>query len=91
MDIAIYYGETIIKHNPQVQWTFLTKPKSYIHLNEPILHYEDEVVLYARNPRQLLLVIIQHIKKNKVDEQDLYEQFLGDESQIIGEDDFEYS
>lgn len=89
MDIAIYYAETIIKHNTQVQWTFLTKPKSYIYLNESILHFEDENVEFNRNPRQLLNVIIQKIKKNKVDEQHLYNRFLADESLIIGENHFE--
>ena len=89
MDIAIYYGETIIKHNPQVQWTLITKPKSHAYLNQPILYFEDDEVLYERNPRRLLQVIIQKIKRNKVNDQYLYNRFLSDESLIKGEDDFE--
>jgi len=89
MDMAIYYGETIIKHNPQVQWTLITKPKSHIDFNEPVLYFEDDEVLYERNPRRLLQVIIQKIKRNKVNDQYLYERFIGDESRINGEDDVE--
>lgn len=87
MDIAIYYAETIIKNYPQVKWTFFTKPKSFVYLNEPILSNEDNEIFYERNPRKLLHVIIQKIKENQVSEQHLYNRFLSDASNILGEDD----
>lgn len=89
MDIAIYYGETIIKNYPQVKWTFFTKPKSYAYLNEPILSCEDNEIFYERNPRRLLKVIIGYIKKNDIENSTLYESFLMDASNILGEDDDE--
>lgn len=87
MDIAIYYGETIIKNYPQVKWTFFTKPKSYAYLNEPILSYEDDKIFYERNPRRLLKVNIEYIKENDIENTALYDDFLRDSARILGEDD----
>lgn len=89
MDIAIYYAETIIKNYPQVKWTFFTKPKSFVYLNEPILSNEDNEIFYERNPRRLLQVIIGYIKKNDIENSTLYESFLMDAADILGEDDDE--
>jgi hypothetical protein len=37
MDIAIYFGETIIKNNPAVHWGYFTKPKKRASVNKPVL------------------------------------------------------
>ena len=37
MDVAIYFAEYIVKHNPSIYWGYLTKPKSYIYVNRPVL------------------------------------------------------
>lgn len=89
IDIAIYYAETIIKNYPQVKWTFFTKPKSFVYLNEPILSNGDNEIFYERNPRILLKVIIGYIKKNDIENSTLYESFLMDAADILGEDDDE--
>lgn len=86
MDIAIYYAQTIIKHHPHVKWTFFTKPKSHAYLNEPILSYETEEIIYERNPRSLLAVLIEYIKDNEINKEDLYDTFLIDEATITGVD-----
>ncbi len=87
MDIAIYYGETIRKNYPQVKWTYFTKPKSYVYLNEPLLHFQDakdELISYEREPRSLMLVLVHKIKEQDVTEMELYETFLMDEESILG-------
>ncbi|MEK6474614.1 hypothetical protein ACVHXO_11610 [Bacillus safensis] len=84
MDIAIYYGETIIKNYPQVKWTYFTKPKSYVYLNEPILSYEETEFPYERNPRSLMRILAHRIKDKEATEMSLYETFLMDEKDILG-------
>jgi len=37
MDIAMYFAEVFIKHNPSVKWGYFTKPKSRVSLNRPVL------------------------------------------------------
>ena len=37
MDVAIYFAEYIVKHNPSIYWGYFTKPKSYMYVNRPIL------------------------------------------------------
>ncbi|NPC93208.1 hypothetical protein HOO54_13440 [Bacillus sp. WMMC1349] len=86
MDIAVYYGEAIIKHYPQVQWTFFTKPKSHADLNEPILYFEDEDIYYERNPRSLMHILSLKVKRNEAKHTTLYEVFLMDSENILGED-----
>ncbi|NPC93597.1 hypothetical protein HOO54_15465 [Bacillus sp. WMMC1349] len=87
MDIAIYYGEVIIKNFPQIQWTFFTKPKSQSDLNEPILCFEEkgEDNWFERNPRSLMKILIQEIKRNEATNTSLYETFLMDAEDILGE------
>ncbi|MGN7326548.1 hypothetical protein [Bacillus pumilus] len=86
MDIAIYYGETIIRNYPQVKWTYFTKPKSYAFLNEPILVYEDKEqgIYFERNPRRLMKVLIEGIKEQDETPDSLYKMFLMDENDILG-------
>ncbi len=86
LDIAIYYGETLIKNYPQVHWTYLTKPKSHVHLNEPILDVTDDIGFLKRDPNNLLMVLIQDIKKNDIKNTTLYEVFLMDVADILGKD-----
>ncbi|MGL6031819.1 MAG: hypothetical protein ACRC0Q_06550 [Kurthia gibsonii] len=86
MDIAIYYGETLIKNYPQVHWTYLTKPKSHIYLNEPILDVTDDIGFLKRNPNNLLMVLIEYIKENDIQNTILYEMFLMDVDSILGKD-----
>lgn len=85
-DIAIYYGETLIKNYPQVHWTYLTKPKSHIYLNEPILDVTDDIGFLKRNPNHLLRVLIEYIKENDIKTTTLYEMFLIDVDSILGKD-----
>ena len=88
-DIAIYYGETLIKNYPQVHWTYLTKPKSYVFLNEPILKISNGEGFLERNPEEMLRVLIQLIKRDEIEDKTLYEMFLMDVSDILGEDEEE--
>lgn len=83
MDIAIYYGETLIRNYPQVHWTYFTKPKSYAFLNEPIIQSIDKENWFERNPRRLLHVLIQDIKTNEINNKTLHEMFLMDVSEIL--------
>ncbi|GAB1304013.1 hypothetical protein [Bacillus altitudinis] len=87
MDIGIYYAEVIRRNHPQVKWTYFTKPKSYVYLNEPLLHFQDandELISYEREPRSLMLVLVHKIKEQDVNEMELYETFLMDEESILG-------
>ncbi|VEI08747.1 hypothetical protein [Kurthia zopfii] len=86
MDIAIYYAETLIKNYPQVHWTYLTKSKSHIHLNEPILDVTDDTGFLKRDPNNLLMVLIEYIKENDIKNTTLYEMFLMDVDSILGKD-----
>jgi hypothetical protein len=36
-DISIYFAEVVIKNFSKAKWGFMTKPKSYIAVNQPIL------------------------------------------------------
>jgi hypothetical protein len=37
MDVAIYFAQVFIKHNPSVHWGYFTKPKSKFSVNRPVL------------------------------------------------------
>lgn len=86
MDISIYFAETIRAHFPEVQWAYKTKPKSDAELNQPILLFETETIYYERNPRRLLLIIIEKIKKRDVTSKSLFDIFHQDGQLILGED-----
>ncbi len=86
LDISIYFAETIRAHFPEVQWAYKTKPKSDAELNQPILLFETETIYYERNPRRLLLVIIEYIKKHDVTSKSLFDMFHQDGQLILGED-----
>ncbi|GEK35703.1 hypothetical protein [Kurthia sibirica] len=87
MDIAIYYGEVLIHNYPQVGWTFFTKPKSFVHLNEPILDVIDDTGYLRKNPRSLLHQLIEQFKADQINNHVLYENFLLDRADILGVDD----
>lgn len=75
MDIAIYYAQTIIHHFPEVRWTYFTSPRNHSDLNEPVLYYKFGEIEYLRNPRQLLLVLLEDIKDQSIEETTLMEIF----------------
>lgn len=63
MDIAIYYGELIIKNNPEIHWGFFTKPKNRSGVNEPTLlglSGNDDL-----NPRKIIYNLTQRSVKEK--------------------------
>ncbi|WP_156916221.1 hypothetical protein [Methanolobus tindarius] len=37
MDIAMYYGEVFVKNFQSVKWGFITKPKTHVNVNKPVL------------------------------------------------------
>ncbi|MBQ4818166.1 hypothetical protein AB0R75_08465 [Bacillus pumilus] len=87
MDIGIYYAEVIRRNHPQVEWTYFTKPKTYVYLNKPILHSEEgDSIYYEREPIDLMFILNQRIKKGEVTERTLYEMYFVDENLIFGVD-----
>ena len=61
MDIAIYFAEVIIHHNPCIQWGYFTRPKSRVSVNEPTLvGFSDGMDL---NPRLIVNnLLLKHIR-----------------------------
>lgn len=37
MDIAIYFSECFIKEHGTIRWSFVSKPKSLVYINKPVL------------------------------------------------------
>lgn len=37
MDLAMYLGETLVRNFPGLHWGFVTKPKSYVSVNRPVI------------------------------------------------------
>jgi hypothetical protein len=63
MDIAIYYGELIIKNNSKIYWGYFTKPKNRSGVNEPTLlglPGNDDL-----NPREIIYNLTQRSAKEK--------------------------
>ncbi len=63
MDIAIYYGEIIVKNNPQITWGYFSKPKNRAGVNEPtLLGFTANMDL---NPRTIIYNLTQSSAKEK--------------------------
>lgn len=37
VDVAIYFAEVFTHSCPTIKWGFITKPKSFLHVNKPVL------------------------------------------------------
>ena len=63
VDIANYFGDTFIAHNPTISWGYLTRPKALDGVNQPILvGFRKKVVV---NPRTLIRVCVSEEKEEK--------------------------
>ncbi len=68
MDISIYLGEVFVRNNPQLQWTFVTKPKKIIHVNKPVIgDFKNDKM----DTRHILYVLTLKIVNNTTNEKAL--------------------
>lgn len=66
MDIAIYFGETFIKNFNNLDWGFVTKPKSLVYVNSPvIIGFSSGIDLDPRNLIYILTLKVIDGNKNK--------------------------
>lgn len=56
VDIATYFGDTLIENNPEVKWCYRRRPKTLDGVNQPIL--EGFYTGVSANPRTLVEVCI---------------------------------
>lgn len=74
MDIAIYFAEVIIKHFQNIKWGFITKPKSYVSVNRPVLlGFKNNLDL---DPCLILQTLCSKVKDGEKDPNILYETFI---------------
>ena len=72
-DISIYFGDTIVKNNPQLYWEYPRKPKKLDGVNEPnILGFGTSLNLYLLGVLSVL-VKKSHREKDKNRLYNLYE------------------
>jgi len=82
-DIAMYVGKLFTMNSPIIKWTFITKPKSYVYVNEPILiGFIDDDPDYPKpfhpdlNPLALVHICALSIMDNEQMENDLFDDCL---------------
>lgn len=82
-DIAMYVGKLFTMNYPIIKWTFKTKPKNYVYVNEPILiGFIDDDPDYAEpfhpdlNPLALVHICALSIMNNEQMENDLLDDCL---------------
>ena len=82
-DIAMYVGKLFTMYSPIIKWTFITKPKSYVYVNEPILiGFIDDDPDYPKpfhpdlNPLALVHICALSIMDNEQMENDLFDDCL---------------
>lgn len=74
MDIAIYFAEVIIKHFQNIRWGFVTKPKSYISINRPVLlGFKNNMDL---DPCLIVYNLCLKVKDGEKNPNKLYETFI---------------
>ena len=63
VDIATYFGETLIRNNPEISWDYRSKPIKLDGRNQPILvgFHKDITV----NPRSIVRVLVSKSQKEK--------------------------
>ncbi len=68
MDISMYLGEVFVRNNPQLKWTFITKPKRIMHVNRPVIgDFKNDKM----DTRHILYILTLKIIKNTTDEKAL--------------------
>lgn len=78
-DIAVYFAEVFRKKYPNLEWGFVIKPKSFMHVNRPIL--KDNNSTFILEPQHLLHVITLEAAENNLDQEaliNLYTIWEGD-------------
>lgn len=73
MDIAIYFAEVFIRNFSNIEWGFVTKPKTLAYVNRPVLvGFSSKVEL---DPRNILFNLTLKASNGNVDPNALYEMF----------------
>ncbi len=68
MDISMYLGEVFVRNNPQLKWTFITKPKRIMHVNRPVIgDFKNDKM----DTRHILYILTLKIIKHTTDEKAL--------------------
>lgn len=84
-DISIYYAETVRRNYPEVIWDYISKPKSYAFVNQPLIRLpKNHIHFYEREAFELMLVLIEYIKEGESYKNHLYDIYKSDEADIIG-------
>jgi len=76
-DIGMYFGNVLLKNNPKLQWTMVTKPKKYTHVKQPIIEGLSNMKL---NPVAIMITCAySFIRKNDGPNllSELYDNWLG--------------
>lgn len=73
IDIGIYFGEVFIKEFPELEWGFVSKPKSLVHVNRPIIMLKDSS--FEFEPRQLIYTLTLEILKKETKKEALRELY----------------
>ncbi|MGB8454361.1 MAG: hypothetical protein WCD89_18775 [Anaerocolumna sp.] len=72
-DIATYYGETLIKNNPQIKWGYKLKPDKLDGVKKPILlGYKGNL---SCDPRTIIDVLIRKSSREKCGSR-LYDAYI---------------
>lgn len=53
-DIAYYFGEVMVRNNPELYWGYFTKPRNYADVNEPVVL--GFIKKKSLNPRRIVNV-----------------------------------
>ncbi|QHJ70912.1 hypothetical protein [Planococcus halotolerans] len=72
-DIGIYFGEVFLKEFPELEWGFVTKPKSLVHVNRPIVILKD--ASFELEPRQLIYTLTLEVLKDETKKETLRELY----------------
>ena len=73
LDIATYFGETIIHNNPVIYWGYETKPKKLMGVNQPTLQGFENGKL-SLDQRNAVMVCVYRSLENK-NKMELYETY----------------
>lgn len=73
MDIAIYFAEVFIHNCDKLYWGFVTKPKSLVYVNSPvIMGFSTEIEL---DPRNLVYNLTLKVINGNAENEDLFNIF----------------
>lgn len=73
-DVGIYLGQTLIRHDESLTWTYVMKPSRYIYFAQPVIAKKE--VRVHLNPRAVIEVLAGKILDNDITKPNNLEQLF---------------